>query len=171
MTSFSKSKTLPITCKNSGRYEVSRVVQFSSQDSWWYYSKHLFPSPEKLREVLESQLLTILWVDDNPNNNTYERNYFEKRGFKFDLAISTIKALERLQLKKYFAIISDMGRVEGPREGYVLLSTVRKYGIRIPFFIYAGSNDPSHKKEAIQNGAQGSTNNLNELFKLVHEFW
>lgn len=60
-----------------------------------------------------------------------------------------------------------MGRKEGPREGYALLDTIRKQGDRTPFFIYAGSNLPEHKREAQEHGARGSTNNPQELFQLV----
>ena len=63
----------------------------------------------------------ILWVDDRPENNTYERQAFEGVGLRFTLALSTDEAFERLAQTKYAAIISDMGRREGPREGYVLL--------------------------------------------------
>ena len=110
---------------------------------------------------------TILWVDDRPDNNIYERSALELIGFKFDLALSTKEALKLLSQKKYVAIISDMGRVEGPREGYVLLKEVRKKNTTIPYFIYAGSNLPEHKREAEEKGAQGSTNRSSELIELI----
>jgi len=109
----------------------------------------------------------ILWVDNRPENNVYERKAFEALGLSFSLALSTDEALETLKRNKFAAIISDMGRREGPREGYVLLEAVRKKRDRTPFLIYAGSNLPEHKREAAQRGAQGSTNNPQELFELV----
>lgn len=109
----------------------------------------------------------ILWVDDRPNNNIYEREAFESLGFTFTLALSTDEALGLLKDHIYDAIISDMGRVEGPREGYVLLDAVRKQDNNVPFFIYTGSNAPRHKREAAERGAQGSTNNPQELIELV----
>jgi CheY-like chemotaxis protein len=110
---------------------------------------------------------TILWVDDRPENNTYEREALGLIGFKFDLALSTNEALKLLSKKRYLAIISDMGRVEGPKEGYVLLKEVRKTNKTIPFFIYAGSNLLEHKVEAQEKGAQGSTNRATELIDLI----
>ena len=109
----------------------------------------------------------ILWVDDRPGNNTYERQVFESLGLTFDLAVSTDEALERLSSSRYGAIISDMGRREGPREGYRLLDAVRVSDTITPFFIYAGSNAPEHKREAAEHGAQGSTNRANELVDMV----
>jgi CheY-like chemotaxis protein/nucleoside 2-deoxyribosyltransferase len=110
---------------------------------------------------------TILWVDDRPNNNLYERQTLEFIGFKFDLALSTQEALQKLKSNNYIAIISDMGRVEGPKEGYVLLKEVRKSNKTIPYFIYAGSNLLEHKIEAQEKGAQGLTNIATELIDLI----
>jgi CheY-like chemotaxis protein len=109
----------------------------------------------------------ILWVDDRPDNNIHERAAFEAMGFSFTLALSTEEALQVLSVERFAAIISDMGRLEGPREGYVLLDAVRSSGDETPFFIYAGSNAPKHKREAAEHGAQGSTNSPQELFELV----
>jgi CheY-like chemotaxis protein len=110
---------------------------------------------------------TILWVDDRPDNNIYEREALELVGFKFELALSTNDALKLFVKNKYLAIISDMGRVEGPKEGYVLLKEIRKINKQIPFFIYAGSNLLEHKVEAQEKGAQGSTNRATELIDLI----
>jgi CheY-like chemotaxis protein len=109
----------------------------------------------------------ILWVDDRPENNTYERQAFETMGLRFTLALSTNEAFERLSQAKFAAIISDMGRREGPREGYALLDRLRKEGDRTPLFFYAASNAPEHKRETREHGGQGCTNNAQELFEMV----
>lgn len=119
------------------------------------------------RRSIEPWKNKILWVDDRPENNVYERKAFEALGLKFSIALSTNQALELLKHNRFAAIISDMGRQEGPREGYVLLESIRKQGDNTPFYIYAGSNLPEHKEEALRRGAQGSTNNIQELFTLV----
>jgi len=116
---------------------------------------------------IENKNDTILWVDDRPNNNIYEREVFETLGFKFDLALSTNEAMKMLKKNKYAAIISDMGRVEGPQEGYLLLKKVRQTDKETPFIIYAGSNLLEHKVMAQEKGAQGSTNRANELVDLI----
>jgi CheY-like chemotaxis protein len=109
----------------------------------------------------------ILWVDDRPENNVYERKAFEAIGFSFSLAVSTDIALSHLKQTNFAAVISDMGRTEGPREGYVLLDTMRKNGIKTPLFFYASSNAPEHVKETHEHGGQGCTNNAQELFDMV----
>ena len=109
----------------------------------------------------------VLWVDDRPDNNIYERKAFAAVGLCFTLAHSTKEALEFLKHQKYAAIISDMGRPEGTEEGYVLLDEIRSQRDQTPFFIYAGSNLPEHKQETAARGGQGSTNNPQELFQMV----
>ena len=109
----------------------------------------------------------ILWVDDRPENNHYERQAFEEIGLHFTLAQTTDEALEQLANSQYAAIISDMGRREGPREGYVLLDRLRNEGNVTPLFFYASSNAPEHKREALEHGGQGCTNNPQELFDML----
>ena len=109
----------------------------------------------------------VLWVDDRPENNRYERQALEAMGLHFTLAQSTDEAIAQLSLNEYSAIISDMGRREGPREGYVLLDRLRREGNGIPVFIYASSNAPEHKQETLDHGGQGCTNSPQELFAMV----
>lgn len=109
----------------------------------------------------------ILWVDDRPENNTYERQAFETLGLRVTLALSTDEAFERLAQGQYAAIISDMGRREGPREGYLLLDRMREGGNRTPLFFYAASSAPEHKLETREHGGQGCTNNAQELFEMI----
>lgn len=109
----------------------------------------------------------ILWVDDRPDNNVHERRAFESQGYSFVLATSTAEALRVLEAEQFSTIISDMGREEGPREGYVLLDAARKRGIKTPFFIYAGSRAPEHRQEILARGGNGTTNRPDELFEMV----
>ena len=111
--------------------------------------------------------MRVLWVDDRPANNEYERQALEAIGVDFTLAESTMEALEILRWNEYAAIISDMGRREGPREGYVLLDKLREQGDRTPLFFYAASNEPEHKRETYEHGGQGCTNSPQELFDMV----
>ena len=90
----------------------------------------------------------VLWVDDQPENNRYERLAFEEAmDLRFTLAQSTNEGLEELQRNRYAVVISDMGRREGPREGYALLDRLRKQGDQTPLFFYTSSNDPQHKRD------------------------
>ena len=119
------------------------------------------------REARDDWRNRILWVDDRPQNNTYERRAMESMGLEFTLAESTDEALRILSTRRFAAIISDMGRKEGPREGYRLLEAFRAKDKTTPFFIYAGSGAPKHRREAALRGAQGSTNVAGELVDMV----
>lgn len=123
----------------------------------------------EIKKTTQNWKSQILWVDDIPDNNIRERQAFEKLGFNITLALTTDQAMNQLSENKYAVIISDMGRAEGPREGYVLLEKVRALGLDTPFFIYAGSNAPHHVKEAISRGAQGSTNDMKELLEMINQ--
>lgn len=110
---------------------------------------------------------TILWVDDNPNNNTYERQSLEALGVSFVLATSTDEALTKIATRKFDVIISDMGRPPDAHAGYTLLEKLRAWGNQTPFVIYSGSNAPEDKAEARRRGAINCTNRASELFLYV----
>ena len=121
-------------------------------------------TPRAIRRASRS---TVLWVDDNPNNNSYERQALEALGVSFVLAISTDEALKKISRQRFDAIISDMGRPPDSRAGYTLLDKLRSSGDQTPFIIYAGSRDPEHIAESRRHGAIGCTNNANELFEML----
>jgi CheY-like chemotaxis protein len=109
----------------------------------------------------------VLWVDDRPDNNNYERQALEALGVKFVISTSTDDALSKLMTRHFDAIISDMGRPPDARAGYTLLDKLRSSGNQIPFIIYASSRSPEHQAEARRRGAVGCTNNATELFEMV----
>jgi len=123
-------------------------------------------TPRTIRRASRS---TVLWVDDRPENNAYERQALEALGVTFVLSPSTEDALAKLKQRSFNAIISDMSRPPDQQAGYTLLDTVRKSGDRTPFIIYAGTRarDPEHRAEARRRGALDSTNRAAELFDHV----
>ena len=80
----------------------------------------------------------ILWVDGRPMDNNFERQSFEAMGLEFTLVLTTDEAFEKLSQNNFAAIISDMGRVEGPREGYVLLDRLRRERDQTPLILLCG---------------------------------
>lgn len=109
----------------------------------------------------------ILWVDDRPENNVYERNTLEQYGLTFTLALSTEQALHYMELNKFALIISDLGRKEGKYEGFVLLDAIRKIDKETPFIIYTASKKPERVNETLKRGGQGYVNSQGELIDLV----
>lgn len=121
-------------------------------------------TPNALRKTGRA---TLLWVDDRPDNNIYERQSIEALGARFVLATSTDEALEKIKAQHFDAIISDMGRPPDSRAGYTLLDQLRASGNSTPFVIYAASNSPEYVAEAKRHGALGCTNRAGELLSYV----
>jgi CheY-like chemotaxis protein len=109
----------------------------------------------------------VLWVDDRPENNNYERRALEALGVRFVLASSTEEAMQLIRLQSFDAVISDMGRPGDSRAGYTLLDRLRASGDLTPYFIYAGSRAPEHVREAREHGALMSTESPQELVEMV----
>ncbi|CRZ16174.1 TIR domain-containing protein [Mycolicibacterium neworleansense] len=121
----------------------------------------------ELQRAAPTRHRRVLWVDDRPTNNVLERKSMAAYNIDFSLAKSTGQALAELTNGSFDAIISDMGRPPDGRAGYTLLEALRESGDRTPYFIYAGSNAAKHKEEALDRGAQGSTNRSDELIHMV----
>lgn len=119
------------------------------------------------RLIRRASRAEVLWVDDNPSNNTFERQSLEALGVSFILATSTEEALKQLETRSFDVIISDMGRPPDNRAGYTLLDAIRSHGIRTPVIIYASSSAPEHVAEAKRRGAFGCTNRANDLFQMT----
>ena len=85
------------------------------------------------RLVREVQGARILWVDDRPENNVFERRSLEALGIRFDMSTSTDDALTRLAVASFDAVISDMERPADPQAGYTLLDALRQRRDRTPF--------------------------------------
>jgi CheY-like chemotaxis protein len=109
----------------------------------------------------------ILWVDDEIENNANEIEAFESMGLRVATAKSSNVALAQLSHRRFLAVISDMARMEGPREGYGLLDAMRRGGDLTPFFIYSTSDAPEHRLETADHGGQGCTSSAQELLEMV----
>jgi CheY-like chemotaxis protein len=119
------------------------------------------------REVLDRK--TILWVDDNPDNNIAERRALGSYAMQFVLARSTAQAEGLLDPAAPFAaIISDMGR-EGDREaGLALLGRLRETGVETPYFMYTTRTIATTLGPvARERGARGITGDPDELVEMV----
>jgi len=122
------------------------------------------PDLHKLDHELET---TILWVDDNHDNNRKERFELEKLGIKVLLAGSTKEAVEVLSNQPVDAIISDMSRNGLPSAGLELLQEIKAGGPSIPVVFYVGVKRPELESEAMELGAAAVINQRDQLFVAV----
>jgi CheY-like chemotaxis protein len=112
----------------------------------------------------------ILWVDDNPQHNEAPSAVLKATQANVVQVKSTRQALAQLAARKFDAIVSDMGRWEGPMEGYALLERVRQMGLLTPFFFFsAGGGREENVALALQRGADGSTGSVAELLEQLHK--
>lgn len=114
-------------------------------------------------EVQESR---ILWVDDNPENNNEERNFFSQLGILVDLARSTSDGLISIDTKPYDVVITDMVRGWGGwnrTAGKDLLEGIIAKHKALPTIFYTNKNYDTPA------GAVGLTTRPDELVKLVLE--
>ncbi len=162
------------------RFNVKREVEVATNLALAVKSHESTSSEVKTQEVvnLVSRATTaqtiqqvagtnILWVDDRPANNQYERRALEALGIHFTLSTSTEDALAKVNTQSFHVIISDMGRPPDRRAGYTLLEALRKQNILVPFIIYAGSRTPEEQEETRRRGGFGMATNARDLFQLV----
>jgi CheY-like chemotaxis protein len=130
--------------------------------------KEIQPTPTRAPTTLRE----VLWVDDNPDYNTNERQAIRNlwRDVQFELVRSTDDALGLLANQSRFAfVITDMSRPGDRTAGLTLLRKMRDAGITLPVIIYAASASQAREAEAISLGAKGMTNSPNRLIQLVGE--
>ncbi|MEU3274448.1 response regulator [Saccharomonospora sp. NPDC006951] len=86
---------------------------------------------------------SVLWVDDNPENNALIIERLQRNGVRVDLARTTREALASAGRNRYGAVLSGMGRFEDresvPDAGLRLLHAIRNTDPAIPFLIFCGN--------------------------------
>lgn len=82
----------------------------------------------------------ILWVDDHPENNSYESNLFGRLGARVHPATTTSEAMQQLDHGGYDLLITDLERsqdgVEDPNAGYSIIATAASRKPPVPSIIY-----------------------------------
>lgn len=134
-----------------------RSVQVSENDR-----SQVFKRVRRISPILQGS--QILWVDDNPDNNLYERRILRSFGIFVDLARSTDEALTMLTQTKYDVIISDMNREGIEDEGLRFLNKTIQRGLHRYTIFYAARFDPS---KGIPPYAFGMTNRPDHLIHYI----
>jgi CheY-like chemotaxis protein len=100
----------------------------------------------------------VLWVDDQPKNNSYFVDQLTRGGIRVDYAVSTAEGLELFSKKSYRAVISDLGRLEhghySPDAGLGLLRAIKQQNPQAPFAFFTGYKAvDKYRDQALQLGA------------------
>ena len=106
----------------------------------------------------------ILWVDDVPQNNEWERLTLRHLGTHVTSVTRTETALECLGAEPYHLIISDISRQDLHREGIDALPRLSAAAPATAVVFYVGHVDHS---AGVPTGSFGITNRPDELLHLV----
>ena len=111
----------------------------------------------------------LLWVDDYPDDDWFEREALQALGFIIVLARSTDEALAILESEPFDAIISDMVRAPDYQAGFTFLSRLKSRGISIPYIIYSPSGAPDQQAKDRRPGTLAITARPDDLVAFVLE--
>jgi len=110
----------------------------------------------------------VLWVDDNPKNNSFFVASFENSGIQVDTALTTEEGVAMFKRSKYDAIISDMGRPESEKAGIDLARTIKQISPDTPIYIFCGRWAAMNwRDEALAAGVAEITTSGSTLARLV----
>lgn len=118
----------------------------------------------------------VLWLDDNPANNYFERNELRMAGILVDIAMSTDEALEKIWLnglRHYDLIISDYRRwgdfFRGLSDGYALLDRINEFPDPPDYVFYTHGFSDEEALAAEKRGAMIRTADTSALMKCIRE--
>lgn len=115
----------------------------------------------------------VLWVDDYPANNEWERRHLRPEGILFDNVVSTIEAIEQLTFSRYDLVITDLGRrgsSDRSRDaGVDLLGHPVIIDGGPPVVVYGGRTAVAQAEELKARGALGVAADEGDLYRLVRQ--
>ena len=106
----------------------------------------------------------VLWVDDQPSNNFYERLALAQIGLSIDVAVSSEQGIHSAKHLRPDVIVSDMKRYGDENAGLKFLETSRAEGVVAPVIYYVGGVDEGR---GIPAGAFGITDRPDEVLHLI----
>lgn len=125
------------------------------------------------RQELERPHPTLLVVDDSVTTRELERSILEAAGYKVEIAVDGVEALEMLGRRRYDLAIVD---VEMPRmDGFTLTEHIKaKPDLDLPVIIVSSLANEEYKRRGIEVGAQAyitkgqfDQNNLLDTIELL----
>jgi CheY-like chemotaxis protein len=117
---------------------------------------------ELVAAVLQGQ--RVLFVDDHPSNNFYERVALAEMGLSVDVAVSTREGLRAAHHLRPNVIVTDMERSGQANAGLQFLQAARAQGIKVPVVFYVGK---VLEALGVPTGAFAITDRPDELLHLV----
>jgi CheY-like chemotaxis protein len=106
----------------------------------------------------------ILWVDDRPSSNMYERRFLLSLGVQIDQATSSEEAIYLLKSSPYNLVISDMERYGDSSAGLKMLEQIKRLRRNHPVIFYVAF---LNKRRGVPEGAFAITNRPDDLLHSV----
>jgi CheY-like chemotaxis protein len=166
-----------LTMEEANQTQQKLIADLQSQVA--EIQKKLEPAPASPQAVAAAPMpqiqnvKTLLWVDDNPKNNSYFVEHLSELGVKVDTATSTAEAARLFDTRRYDYVISDMGRMEGGKfngtAGLDLLKMVRAKNAQVPFVFFTSARAlDNYGQQALAMGATGMTSSSTRLFGILN---
>lgn len=151
----------------------SEIGELKKELSKFSTGNNLSKLKDKTYHSVKDRVSRILWVDDQPKNNSFLIANLESMGVSVKTVESSKLAINAFRSGRYDTIISDIGRPESEKAGIELVQEIRKTDTNIPIHIYCGSWAAKNlKNEALNAGANSITSSgtvlLNSLNIGVH---
>lgn len=109
-------------------------------------------SAEVVGDLMRKKPIRILHVDDEAGLLKVAKQCLEMGGsFQVDAALSAEEAVEKMNRKRYDAVVSDY-QMPG-KDGLEFLKELRTGGNSIPFIMFTGRGREEVAKEALSRGA------------------
>ena len=105
----------------------------------------------------------VLWVDDHPEHNAWERELFRSLGVVIVSVESTRSAVASIETESFDVVISDIRRDSEPVDGIDGAMRIREVMPTLPVLFYIQDLTSTRVPEP----ASGITNEPNELLHLV----
>ena len=115
----------------------------------------------------------VLWVDDRPANNEYERKQLRPHGIVFDSVVSTEEALEQLKNETYDLVITDLGRMGSTDRSSAAGATFLEQPVLRdggpPVIVYGGRSAMARRDDLVSRGALDVMADRERFFATVLE--
>ena len=152
--------------------EQQRAIVSDLQTKLAELEKRLNQGPNTLAPPLAAPAASgkrILWVDDNPKNNSYMVATLEERGVRVDTALSTDAAMAQFKKLSYDIVVSDMGRPESDKAGIDLTRKIKVVSPATPVYIFCGAwAARNFREEALAAGATEISSSGTTLLSALH---
>jgi len=159
----------PVVDEIRGRAPIS-IFETSSDGDWYRIGENRWVSAKFMEiEQAPASPFRILWVDDNPENNSKERALLKERfGVSFAISANTDDALRQLATQHFDLVISDAVRGDDHEAGMKLLQTMQDRRYVVPFVVYTSATNFDYFKDVFEKaGAVGVFRGEDDLTDFV----